>query len=370
MEVNYYPDELNHWALDYTTLAASSPGKFQEYEPILLPGGIDLWPHGGLPFSHAGSLGVAGNNKAPLNRFQTAHRKLQCPPQIPTGPRVSNHHDPSFAHDMTQSPQPRRGSYPWSVDVDDTPLASPLTPPSDAWTTRAQCSRQDAHAAATGGDLCFQSFDDFRDDIRRSSVETESNAALPERWCLGFDTTTAASLMHWTQAERSRPLENPSQHHQQHHQQHQQQHQQQPLDQMRGPPPYEQTYHHHHHHHQVSSVLPQACAHTDDSMAFMRPRRGKQSIEQRRRNHIRQEQKRRAVLKNGFADLADMIPDLAKRDMSKSVVLEKTAEWLERLICGNNFLRERLSLLESRSRGNGLMRICDTSERHGIPRSS
>ncbi|GAB0138435.1 hypothetical protein EsDP_00006670 [Epichloe bromicola] len=361
MEVNYYPDELTHWALDYTTLAASSPGQMQEYEPILLPQGIDihLWPHGGLPFSHAGSSGVAGiNSKAPLNRFQTAHRKLQCPPpQIPTGNRVSSHHDPCFAHDMTtQSPEPRHGSYACSVDVDDTPLTSPLTPPSDAW-TRHQCSRQGAHdAAAAGGDLRFQSLDDFRDDIRRCSVETETNAALPEWWCWGIDTTTAASLMHWTTtraAERSLPLENPSQ--QQEHQQQQQQ-QQEPLDQIRAPPPHhEQT---HHHHHQGSSV-PQACAHTDNTMAFMRPRRSKQSIEQRRRNHIRQEQKRRAVLKNGFADLADMIPDLAKRDMSKSVVLEKTAEWLERLVRGNKFLRERLSLLDGRGRGKGLMRICD-----------
>lgn len=83
---------------------------------------------------------------------------------------------------------------------------------------------------------------------------------------------------------------------------------------------------------------------------FVQPRRGRLSAEERRQNHIRQEQRRRALVKDGFYHLTVLVPGLKRRDLSKSALLERAAEWLEGLIQANKALRERLRLLETLNR--------------------
>lgn len=69
--------------------------------------------------------------------------------------------------------------------------------------------------------------------------------------------------------------------------------------------------------------------------------------DQKRENHIRSEQKRRTLIKEGFDDLNELVPDLKGGGFSKSAVLVMTADWLEDLIKGNAELKERLHKLEA-----------------------
>lgn len=70
--------------------------------------------------------------------------------------------------------------------------------------------------------------------------------------------------------------------------------------------------------------------------------------EQKRENHIRSEQKRRTLIREGFEDLNELVPGLKGGGFSKSTVLIMTAEWLEELLRGNEVLRSRIHEMEGR----------------------
>lgn len=72
------------------------------------------------------------------------------------------------------------------------------------------------------------------------------------------------------------------------------------------------------------------------------------SEEQKRENHIRSEQKRRTLIKEGFDDLCDLVPGLKGGGFSKSTMLTMTAEWLEEILVGNRELAAQLAALEGR----------------------
>ncbi|QPH02754.1 hypothetical protein C2857_006970 [Epichloe festucae Fl1] len=78
--------------------------------------------------------------------------------------------------------------------------------------------------------------------------------------------------------------------------------------------------------------------HDQRGFATVGPRREKLTEEQKRRNHILHEKKRRALIKDGFDDLLKLVPDVKDRGLSKSGILLKAAEWLEALISGNKTL--------------------------------
>ncbi|KAG5975205.1 hypothetical protein E4U55_007796 [Claviceps digitariae] len=395
MELNYdCVGEPAHWDMDYTMFLASDPGQLPEYEPmdaLLPPESIGFWPPGGLPLLNADPFGMGrmagivsgASSKTPqyhqlptatatasASPIATAHGELQYPlwpahmamDQAAVAVAVPAP-DYSYSQDLMPSPASQQSIC--SGSPDETPVASPLTPSSDDAASLGLDASVHESAWAKA-DLHFQSVDAFRDDIMRYSTAVTDNEATPPAWCWGIDTTVAASLMHlnttgsaplYESSSCSAPLSRRLSHHPHH----------------RHPPPPSSFF---------SSVhkpysVPQALFHmesatntdittpcsdtgsrsasrtntdtTDTSsnmnVAFVRPRRGKQSVEQRRRNHIQQEQRRRAMLKNGFSDLTDLVPGLGTRDMSKSAILEKTAEWLDRLVCGNKFLRDRLALM-------------------------
>ena len=77
-----------------------------------------------------------------------------------------------------------------------------------------------------------------------------------------------------------------------------------------------------------------------------KPPRENLTEDQKRENHIKSEQKRRTLIKEGFDDLNELVPDLRGGGHSKSVVLVMAADWLEDLIEGNKVLRARLQELE------------------------
>ncbi|KAF2708453.1 hypothetical protein K504DRAFT_434950 [Pleomassaria siparia CBS 279.74] len=60
------------------------------------------------------------------------------------------------------------------------------------------------------------------------------------------------------------------------------------------------------------------------------------SDEQKRSNHILSEQKRRNLIKRGFDDLHDLVPELRNGGLSKSGVLTGAANFLDKLIEENN----------------------------------
>ncbi|CAG9979500.1 unnamed protein product [Clonostachys byssicola] len=70
------------------------------------------------------------------------------------------------------------------------------------------------------------------------------------------------------------------------------------------------------------------------------------SEEQKRENHIRSEQKRRTLIKEGFDDLCELVPGLRGGGFSKSTMLTIAAEWLEELLQGNEALANQLATIE------------------------
>lgn len=70
--------------------------------------------------------------------------------------------------------------------------------------------------------------------------------------------------------------------------------------------------------------------------------------EQKRSNHILSEQKRRNLIKHGFEDLCNLVPELKGGGFSKSAMLIQAADWLEDIISGNEALKAQLAELERR----------------------
>ncbi|QLI67402.1 uncharacterized protein G6M90_00g050120 [Metarhizium brunneum] len=79
-----------------------------------------------------------------------------------------------------------------------------------------------------------------------------------------------------------------------------------------------------------------------------KPARENLSEEQKRENHIRSEQKRRTLIKEGFDDLGELVPGLKGGGFSKSTTLAMAAEWLDELLLGNKALAMQVSALEQR----------------------
>lgn len=71
------------------------------------------------------------------------------------------------------------------------------------------------------------------------------------------------------------------------------------------------------------------------SMAGSKPQRENLTEEQKRSNHILSEQKRRNLIKRGFDDLHDLVPEIRNGGLSKSGVLTEAANFLQQLIDDN-----------------------------------
>lgn len=87
------------------------------------------------------------------------------------------------------------------------------------------------------------------------------------------------------------------------------------------------------------------------SFASAAPKMTRENLteDQKRENHIKSEQKRRTLIKEGFEDLNELVPDLRGGGFSKSAVLIMAADWLEDLLTGNKNLRAQLAELEARN---------------------
>lgn len=84
------------------------------------------------------------------------------------------------------------------------------------------------------------------------------------------------------------------------------------------------------------------------SGAPAKPPRENLTEAQKRENHIRSEQKRRTIIKEGFDELCELVPGLKGGGFSKSTMLAMAAEWLEDILKGNEQLAAQLSALEGR----------------------
>jgi hypothetical protein len=71
------------------------------------------------------------------------------------------------------------------------------------------------------------------------------------------------------------------------------------------------------------------------STSAPRPQRENLTEEQKRDNHIKSEQKRRNLIKKGFSDLHELVPELRNGSLSKSSVLMEAANYLEKLLADN-----------------------------------
>ena len=67
---------------------------------------------------------------------------------------------------------------------------------------------------------------------------------------------------------------------------------------------------------------------------------------QKRENHVKSEQKRREIIKQGFDDLVEMVPGLHGGGFSKGTILTQAADWLEDLVQGNVQLRRQLAQMD------------------------
>lgn len=68
--------------------------------------------------------------------------------------------------------------------------------------------------------------------------------------------------------------------------------------------------------------------------------------EQKRENHIKSEQKRRTLIKEGFDDLCELVPGLQGGGFSKSTMLSMAADFLQELLEGNEELGEQLANMD------------------------
>ncbi|KAK6345564.1 hypothetical protein TWF718_007475 [Orbilia javanica] len=75
------------------------------------------------------------------------------------------------------------------------------------------------------------------------------------------------------------------------------------------------------------------------------PKRENLSEAQKRENHIQSEQKRRNLIREGFDDLCNLVPDLRGGGYSKSAILIHAANFLEQLEDGNKALQLRIKQL-------------------------
>lgn len=66
------------------------------------------------------------------------------------------------------------------------------------------------------------------------------------------------------------------------------------------------------------------------------------SEEQKRENHIKSEQKRRTLIKQGFIDMEALVPGMKGGGFSKATMLTMATEWLETMMRGNEQLKEQL----------------------------
>ncbi|KAI9677695.1 MAG: hypothetical protein M1829_002467 [Trizodia sp. TS-e1964] len=77
-----------------------------------------------------------------------------------------------------------------------------------------------------------------------------------------------------------------------------------------------------------------------------KPTRENLTEEQKRSNHILSEQKRRNLIKQGFDDLCDLVPQLKGGNYSKSAMLLHAGDWLEDMLKGNEELERQLAALK------------------------
>ncbi|KAF2839560.1 hypothetical protein M501DRAFT_923910, partial [Patellaria atrata CBS 101060] len=66
------------------------------------------------------------------------------------------------------------------------------------------------------------------------------------------------------------------------------------------------------------------------------------SEEQKRNNHILSEQKRRNLIKNGFEELHQLVPELRQGGFSKSNILLESANFLDELVRVNTEMKKAL----------------------------
>ncbi|KAM7188036.1 hypothetical protein V8F33_010893 [Rhypophila sp. PSN 637] len=77
--------------------------------------------------------------------------------------------------------------------------------------------------------------------------------------------------------------------------------------------------------------------------AAKKPPRQNLSEAQKRQNHIKSEQKRRWQIKEAFQDVEELVPGVKGASMSKSVILNNTADYLMDLLQKNEILKQRLA---------------------------
>lgn len=86
---------------------------------------------------------------------------------------------------------------------------------------------------------------------------------------------------------------------------------------------------------------------TEQPPAGIGPKRRQQKLtmEQKRRNHIRYEKKRRTLIKDRLNDLTELIPELRGYRMSSSRILTKAAEMIKKTLQDNESLRAQVTVL-------------------------
>lgn len=89
-------------------------------------------------------------------------------------------------------------------------------------------------------------------------------------------------------------------------------------------------------------------ASTASQSGNQKSRRKNLTNEQKRSNHIISEQKRRDLISAGYNNLCELVPGLKNAGYSKSVMLQKAADWLETFMQGNKTLELQLAEEDNR----------------------
>jgi len=82
-------------------------------------------------------------------------------------------------------------------------------------------------------------------------------------------------------------------------------------------------------------------------------KQGKLTLAQKRRNHSHIEKRRRALVKDGFDDIMELIPELQGGGLSRAALLTRAADWLADFLQGNQVLLAQLRTLENEQMTRG-----------------
>ncbi|KAJ5233016.1 hypothetical protein N7468_005972 [Penicillium chermesinum] len=96
------------------------------------------------------------------------------------------------------------------------------------------------------------------------------------------------------------------------------------------------------------SASPSQSTEDDETKAVTTPNKKRKCVQKPGQAlcHCRSEKKRREIVSQGYKDLSNLVPGLETQNFTRKYILDETAKYIEKLLRGNNDLREQIAALD------------------------